>query len=179
MGYKNKLNHYVNGYLTVEASFLIPMILWLTILLISTTFFLYNRCLLAQDVYLMSFRGSVFTDWSEGYGEVIYGYPDKRNVDTIRENIGQRIMGLKEKQYFSGSYVGKYPFFEWGEEQVIIEEQNGRQSESELKVTVIVQGKAGFSVVYGKTIIAKAQASAYNPIAVIREARRRNRNAGD
>ncbi len=168
---------FIRGNLTVEASLLFPLILWLVILLLSTAFILYNRCLLAQDTYILSYRGSVFTDWPDGYGEVIYGKLDNRDIREIRNNIENRITGLKESSYVSGSYVGKYPFFIWVDEQIIIEDQYSRQSSGH-KITVIIQGKAGFSVTDRKDIKASAQALADNPIAIIRRIRR-NGNAGD
>lgn len=170
-----KLNNisksFLRGNLTVEASLLVPMILWLVILLISTAFFLYNRCLLAQDAYIISYRGSVFTDWSEGYGEVIYGNLDNRDRLKAKENMEKRITKLKDKLNISGIYVGKYPFFVWGEAQVIIEDLNIRQSSGD-KITIIIQGKAGFSIINKKDIMSVARASVDNPITLIRKTRR-------
>ncbi len=167
----NKSMAFLSGNLTVEASLLFPMILWLIILLISTAFFLYNRCLLAQDAYSISYRGSVFTSWSESYGEVIYGNLDNRDKLRIQDNMENRITGLKEKVYISGIYVGKYPFFMWGEARIIIEEPNSRQS-SGYEISLIIRGKARFSIVSKKEIVAVVRVSAVNPITVIRKTRR-------
>lgn len=62
------MNKNWNGYMTVEASFLMPMVLFLYLLIILCGFFLYNRCIISQDNYLLAFRGSRFTEASDNYG---------------------------------------------------------------------------------------------------------------
>lgn len=47
------------GYLTVEASMLVPLVVLLIALLLYLSFFLYNRCILTQDAYILAFRGSI------------------------------------------------------------------------------------------------------------------------
>lgn len=76
------LNKKVNGYMTVEASFVMPVVLFLYLLVILLAFFLYNRCVISQDLYLLALRGSRFTDRSSFYGEVIYGEMEEKTVDT-------------------------------------------------------------------------------------------------
>lgn len=71
----------LKGYLTTEASYVMPLVLFLYLLIILCGFFLYNRCVISQDNYLLAFRGSRFTDSYENYGEVIYGDMNKKNVD--------------------------------------------------------------------------------------------------
>lgn len=46
------------GYLTVEASLVIPLAVFLTGLIFYMTFYLYNRCAASQDAYMLAFRGS-------------------------------------------------------------------------------------------------------------------------
>ncbi len=75
------MNKKWNGYLTVEASFLMPMVLFLYMLVILCGFYLYNRCVISQDNYLLAFRGSRFTDAAENYGEVIYGETEETDPD--------------------------------------------------------------------------------------------------
>lgn len=48
----------VNGYFTVEAAMIMPLVILLTAFLFYLTFFLYNRCILPQDAYILAFRGS-------------------------------------------------------------------------------------------------------------------------
>ncbi len=47
------------GYMTVEASFLVPFVIFLMVFLIYLSFYLYDRCVLFQDSYALCFRGSV------------------------------------------------------------------------------------------------------------------------
>ncbi len=75
------------GYLTVEASFVMPIVIWIYLLVILCGFYLYNRCVMSQNDYLLAFRGSRFTDARENYGEVIYGdakekEPDEQYITT-------------------------------------------------------------------------------------------------
>lgn len=62
-----------NGYFTIEASFIVPMILCLYLLVVSVALFLYDRCLISQDGFLLGMRAATFTCAGESYGEVIYG----------------------------------------------------------------------------------------------------------
>lgn len=83
--YKN-----LKGYLTVEASFVMPMVIFLYMLIILCGFFLYNRCVMSQNDYLVAFRGSRFTEAERNYGEVIYGdmatrEPDSQYMETRLE----------------------------------------------------------------------------------------------
>lgn len=75
------MNKKWNGYLTVEASFVMPIVLFLYMLVILCGFYLYNRCVISQDNYLLAFRGSRFTDAAENYGEVIYGEMKETDPD--------------------------------------------------------------------------------------------------
>ena len=80
----------MKGYLTVEASFVMPIVFFLYILIILCGFFLYNRCVMSQNDYLVAFRGGRFTEAGENYGEVIYGdmmlrEPDRQYMETRLE----------------------------------------------------------------------------------------------
>ncbi|MGN0377113.1 MAG: TadE family protein [Suilimivivens sp.] len=72
----------LKGYLTVEASFIMPWVVFLYLLIILCGFYLYDRCVISQDNYLLAFRGSRFTDAGENYGEVIYGDMREKEPDT-------------------------------------------------------------------------------------------------
>ena len=86
-------NKKVNGYLTVEASFVMPIVLFLYLLVILLAFFLYNRCVISQDLYILALRGSRFTDHGSFYGEVIYGDMAEKGTDTdyLRETLADRL----------------------------------------------------------------------------------------
>lgn len=47
-----------NGYFTVEAAFIMPIVICVLALLCYMGFFMCNRCLLLQDTYIMGLRGS-------------------------------------------------------------------------------------------------------------------------
>ncbi|MDE5932737.1 MAG: hypothetical protein K2H40_09710 [Lachnospiraceae bacterium] len=49
----------VKGYLTVEAGFVIPWIIFLFVFLIYASFYFYDKCVLFQDAYTLCFRGSI------------------------------------------------------------------------------------------------------------------------
>ena len=47
------------GYMTVEAGFVMPWVIFLFVFLIYAGFYLYDKCVLFQDAYMLCFRGSV------------------------------------------------------------------------------------------------------------------------
>ncbi len=44
--------------MTVEASFIVPMAVCVIVLLIYFSFYMYDRCVLSQDVYILAFRAA-------------------------------------------------------------------------------------------------------------------------
>ncbi|MCI8355321.1 MAG: pilus assembly protein [Lachnospiraceae bacterium] len=138
------MNKNWNGYMTVEASFLMPMVLFLYLLIILCGFFLYNRCIISQDNYLLAFRGSRFTEASDNYGEVIYGDMDKKEVDEtyIRERMAYK--------------AGLGPFYTPEQERVL------RQGD----MTVVA------SAGYGGTLTIVKRAEKLNILEIIRTTRR-------
>lgn len=90
------MNKRWNGYLTVEAAFIMPVVLFLYLLVILCGFYLYNRCVMSQDGYLLVLRGSRFTNAGPDYGEVIYGNMDDKGPD--RQYMEERLL------YKSGFY---------------------------------------------------------------------------
>lgn len=100
------MNRKWNGYLTVEASLVMPIVLFLYLLIILSGFYLYNRCVISQDNYLLAFRGSRFTETGLNYGEVIYGDMSCKSSD---------------KQYVEARLLYKsdfYPFYQTEEKTV-------------------------------------------------------------
>ena len=49
----------LSGYFTVEAIFVMPIVICVVALLCYLGFFMCNRCLLLQDAYIMGLRGSM------------------------------------------------------------------------------------------------------------------------
>ncbi len=96
------MNKNLNGYFTVEASLVMPLVLFLYVLIILSGIFLYDRCVMSQDVYLIAFRGSRFSNSAPEHGEVIY--MKESNEEFCREYI-------KEKIYYKQKF---YPLFEDG-----------------------------------------------------------------
>lgn len=102
----------LNGYMTVEAAFVMPIVLFLYILIILCGFFLYNRCVISQDASLLTLRGSRFTDAEENYGEVIYG--NRKEESHSSQYIESR---LAYKLAF-------YPFYRLEEKEITLAEQD-------------------------------------------------------
>lgn len=78
----------LSGYYMVEAVYLIPLVLLLYLLIILSGFYLYDRCVISQDCYLLAFRAGQFTNSSENYGEIIYAdMPEEMNENYIRSRF--------------------------------------------------------------------------------------------
>lgn len=64
------------GHLTVEASFIMPMVLFLYLLIILAALLLYCRSAISQDNFLLGMRVGRFSWGEDNYGEVIYAEKD-------------------------------------------------------------------------------------------------------
>ncbi len=62
----------LGGYFTVEAAFIVPMIVCILALLCYLGLFMCNRCMLVQDAYILGLRGSI-----------LYGEDNNRVVSTV------------------------------------------------------------------------------------------------
>ena len=69
----------LNGYMSLEADYLFPIILFIYYLVIMSSLLLMCRCLNSQNNYIIGMRGASFTRGEEEYGEVIYGTDDRFN----------------------------------------------------------------------------------------------------
>lgn len=59
MGKKpNRKNRCTEGYFTVEATLIMPIVLYVCIFIIYTGFYLYDKCLMKQDAYRAALAGS-------------------------------------------------------------------------------------------------------------------------
>lgn len=63
----------LKGYFSTEASLILPMVLFLYLMIILAGLFLYCRCVISQDSFLLGMRAGRFTSAGKEYGEVIYG----------------------------------------------------------------------------------------------------------
>lgn len=74
----------VNGYMTIEAGFIIPWTIFLFVFLIYACFYLYDKCVLFQDAYALCFRGSIQKE--EG-GQIVY-------INAhMKEQFGEKYFG--------------------------------------------------------------------------------------
>lgn len=138
-----------NAYFTVEASFILPVVLFLYLLIILTTMFLYCRCVISQDDFLLGMRAGRFTWGEENYGEVIYG-SETENLWSAESYVQERLSG-------SGRF---YPFYFRETGQCRINRDN-----------VVVQTTQKGAKDQLITVIQRV-----NPIKIIREGRK-NHNA--
>lgn len=75
------------AYFTVEMSLVFPIVLFIMVLLIHFAFFLYGRCLLSQDTYLLAFRASIVNEEELGTDRASY-------VQEIAEaQFGEKYLG--------------------------------------------------------------------------------------
>ena len=94
-----------NAYMTVEAAFLMPMVLCLFVIVIYTDFYLYDRCVFQQDAYILCLRESIYKE---------KGAP-KADVSRIKNNesaqFGTKYFAVSELE--TNAYVkGKTAVFE-------------------------------------------------------------------
>ncbi|MBD5547661.1 MAG: hypothetical protein HDQ97_09715 [Lachnospiraceae bacterium] len=133
------------GYFTVEASFIMPIVLILYLLIILSALFLYCRCAISQDNFLLAMRAAEFTEGNENYGEVIYGL-EEDGFWQAQEYVEER---MEDRKIF-------YPFFPTEAGKCIIKED-----------CILVQtGQKGT-----KDFIIKIT-QRWNPVRIIREWRK-------
>lgn len=135
----------LKAYMTVEASFVIPIVIFMYLLIIMCGFFLYNRCVMSQNNYLLAVRGSRFTKASNHYGEVIYG--DMKEKEPDKQYVRER---LQYKAQF-------YPFCRVENSQMKIIGE---------KVVVKTEGYGGFLCI-------RKEAERLNMAAMIERVRKR------
>ena len=155
----------LNAYMTIEASLIIPLVLGTYFFLIFTCFFLYNKCVLAQDSYVKCYRASTFTYWEDGYGEVSYS-------DLARRNAGEARSYIESRNDFS-----RYPFFVLTDEK-IINLQAGLLS-SDVFVRISLAGTSRSFLNNDYQIKINTVSWITNPVSNIRTTRRNEKNAGD
>lgn len=100
MRYKNTM--YVDAYMTLEAALVIPAAVFGMVLIIYMSFFVYGRCILSQDVYILGFRSSIF------YEKNGYNSPVSYITDHKEEQIKGRYFGSREttiSSYLNGKTI--------------------------------------------------------------------------
>ena len=110
------------GYFTVEASFILPLVLFLYLLIILAALFLYCRCMISQDNFLLGMRGERFSEGKTGYGEVIYGTAEADHW-RAEEYVEERMLGRRKYYPYFGTTEGR--FEEVGEKVMVRAVQRG------------------------------------------------------
>ena len=80
-GKRNKAE--TEAYFTVEAALVVPIVLGIFVMIIYLSFYLYDRCVLAQDCYVLSYRQSIEK-----------GKADRAGEAAAREQFGQKLFML-------------------------------------------------------------------------------------
>ncbi len=106
--------------MTVEASLIVPMVICIFVLIIYFTYYLYGRCLLSQDSYIMAFRQShndsmtVSLDTKKYFGSAkpVFDVEKSGNEFIVRgySNVRSRAMGryfLKPRSGWDYMAAGK------------------------------------------------------------------------
>ena len=88
------------GYMTLEASLLMPMVICVMALLIYFTYYLYGRCIISEDSYILAFRASI-SDKGGGYYDP-EGYVAEKSSDVA----GKKYFG-NERPVFEPRVDGK------------------------------------------------------------------------
>lgn len=86
--FKKRKIRKVKGYFTVEASLLMPLVIFLIGFIFYLTFYLYNRCVIAQDTYVLAFRGSLCSNFC-----------CEKNPEEVRQFIIGKSAGQFGKKY--------------------------------------------------------------------------------
>ena len=78
--------------MTLEASFIVPMIICVFALLIYFCYYLYGRCILSQDSYILAFRASVAD-------EEIYSSPEDYVSSRASKVTGNKYFGSASPRF--------------------------------------------------------------------------------
>ena len=88
------------GYMTLEASLLMPMVICVMALLIYFTYYLYGRCIISEDSYILAFRATISDKKGAPYDPE--GYVAERSSDVA----GKKYFGSLKPQFEIG-FTGK------------------------------------------------------------------------
>ncbi|WP_029323639.1 TadE family protein [Butyrivibrio sp. AE3004] len=82
-------NFRIDGYMTVEAALVIPSAIFGIVLIIYMAFWVYGRCILSQDTYLLGFRASLFYE-EKGYGNAGEYVNEHLDEQMVKNYFGSR-----------------------------------------------------------------------------------------
>ena len=88
-----KRKEYYDGYLTVEASFLVPLVFMILLLLIYWGFYCYDKSVSIQCSYLAALRGS--NQWQMSDAE-----QEKFTLEQLKKLTGETQLFLKEQDIY-------------------------------------------------------------------------------
>ena len=88
------------GYMTLEASLLMPMVICILTLLIYFTYYLYGRCIISEDSYILAFRATVSDKGGAPYD------PEGYVAEKASDVAGKKYFG-SEKPQFTSEISGK------------------------------------------------------------------------
>ncbi|MBE5828798.1 MAG: pilus assembly protein [Butyrivibrio sp.] len=88
------------GYMTLEASLLMPMVICILVLLIYFSYYLYGRCIISEDAYILAFRASVSDKGGTSYD------PEGYVAEKASEVAGKKYFG-NQKPVFEPQVNGK------------------------------------------------------------------------
>lgn len=97
----------IKGYMTVEAAFVMPMVLCVFVMLIYTSFYLYDRCVFKQDAFILCFRESIRKE--EGAPRVDPSYMQQGEARQFENkyfavnNLETSAKAMGKKAVFQGS----------------------------------------------------------------------------
>lgn len=72
-----------DAYFTVEAAVIVPVVLFLFVMIIYLSFYLYDRCVMTQDFYILSYRQSLEK-----------GKADRSSTGEIHKQTGNKLFML-------------------------------------------------------------------------------------
>ncbi len=75
----------MKGYMSIEAAFIIPWVIFLFVFLIYISFYLYDKCVLFQDAYTVCFRGSIQKEENSALNYI---------QEHIEEQFGRKYFGV-------------------------------------------------------------------------------------
>ncbi len=75
------------GYMTLEASLVMPVVICVIVLIIYFTYYLYGRCMLSQDTYILAFRATRTASRDYAGDKAAYVY------DKADEKLGKKYFG--------------------------------------------------------------------------------------
>lgn len=94
----------LKGYFSIEASMILPMVLFLYLMIILAALFMYCRCAISQDTFLLSMRAGRFTFAESEYGEAIYGEAETKKWSA--DGYVQERLKLQKSRYPFYPYAG-------------------------------------------------------------------------